>query len=257
MQALPAMSYRSSDRHASTDILLSGTALACFTLLLGAAAAGLLGLGMDFVLRAAVGFCIATAGIWLLALRAPNLPAFGAANRITLLRVVLLALVAAAFGEAPKAALSWTIIVVVTLALILDGVDGRVARQTRTTSSFGARFDMETDAALIMILSLLCWQFGKAGIWILAAGGMRYGFVLAARALPWMRAPLPPSRRRQAVCIWQSACLLGVISPLFPVPASELLAAATLVMLSTSFAIDIRWLWARHCERRTAHGWIR
>ena len=37
-------------------------------------------------------------------------------------------------------------------------------------SSFGARFDMETDAAFILILSVLVWQHGKAGAWVL---GMR------------------------------------------------------------------------------------
>ena len=44
-------------------------------------------------------------------------------------------------------------------------------------SAFGARFDMETDAALILILSLLVWQHGKAGAGSLRCGLMRYAFV--------------------------------------------------------------------------------
>jgi len=245
MQALLLMSYRVSFRHVGTDILLTAFVLACTTLLLAAAAAKGLELGADYLWRSGIGFLVATSIVWLSALKAPGLPVFGAANRITLLRVALLALVAAAAGEAANAGLSWTIIVVTTIALFLDGLDGRVARRTNTMSAFGARFDMETDAALIMILSVLCWQFGKAGIWILAAGAMRYCFVLASRLFQWMRRPLPYSRRRQTVCIWQSALLLAVISPVFPHPISETLAAATLVMLSTSFLIDIHWLWSQ------------
>ncbi len=37
-------------------------------------------------------------------------------------------------------------------ALILDGVDGWVARRTGTANDAGARLDMEVDAALILVL---------------------------------------------------------------------------------------------------------
>lgn len=245
MQALSDMSNRKITRQTSTDIVSTGIALAGATLLLGIVAATAFDLGADYVWRAVLGFCLVAAAVWWLASKTLELDAFGPANRITLLRVALVALVAAAIGEAPNDLMSWSIVVTVTVALILDGFDGRAARRTNTVSAFGARFDMETDAALIMILSTLCWQFGKAGIWILAAGAMRYCFVLASKIFAWMREPLPASSRRQAVCIWQSALLLGVISPLFPVPASQMLAAGTLLMLGTSFAIDVHWLWAQ------------
>ena len=39
-------------------------------------------------------------------------------------------------------------------ALALDGVDGQVARRTGTASELGARFDMEVDAFLILVLSV-------------------------------------------------------------------------------------------------------
>ena len=39
------------------------------------------------------------------------------------------------------------------MALLLDAVDGGVARRTGTVSGFGARFDMEVDAFLILVLS--------------------------------------------------------------------------------------------------------
>ena len=37
-------------------------------------------------------------------------------------------------------------------------------------SAFGARFDMETDALLLLVLAALAWQFDKAGAWVLASG---------------------------------------------------------------------------------------
>ena len=40
------------------------------------------------------------------------------------------------------------------VALALDGVDGRVARRTETVTAVGARFDMEVDAFLILVLSV-------------------------------------------------------------------------------------------------------
>ncbi len=101
---------------------------------------------------------------------------------------------------APDAATS---VVIASVAAALDGVDGWIARRTRTASAFGARFDMETDALLILVLSALVWRSGKAGAWVLASGLMRYAFVAAATIWPWMQEPLEPSRRRQAVCVVQ------------------------------------------------------
>ena len=64
---------------------------------------------------------------------------------------------------------------------------------------FGARFDLEIDAWLILVLALLVWQSGRVGPWVLAIGLMRYVFVLASWYLPALRGPLPPSRRRQGM----------------------------------------------------------
>jgi phosphatidylglycerophosphate synthase len=237
-------------RQPGLDLLASAALLVGGTLLLSAAGADLLELGSDFLWRATSLFVAMAVVIGFLVCGNHGPARFGPANRITLTRVALLALVASSIGEVPDDALRWAVIGVTTVALILDGFDGRVARRSRSSSSFGARFDMETDAALIMVLSVLCWQFGQAGVWVLLAGGMRYGFVLASKLWSWLRVPLPASRRRQTVCILQSAGLLAVLSPLFTRPASDLLAAALLVMLSLSFAADIRWL----SRRRTAEA---
>ena len=77
--------------------------------------------------------------------------AFGPASWITLARAALAVGVAALavdpHGPAPIVALAGT-------ALVLDAIDGPIARRTRTESALGARFDGEVDAFLILALSV-------------------------------------------------------------------------------------------------------
>ncbi|GAA3292867.1 hypothetical protein GCM10020295_13250 [Streptomyces cinereospinus] len=141
------------------------------------------------------------------ALRRSGLRPFGPANRVTLGRATLAggvtALVADSFAGSPPVA---PLVGLTAVALVLDGVDGRVARRTGTSSAFGARFDMEVDAFLILVLSVYVSM--ELGPWVLLIGGMRYAFVAAARFLPWLDAPLPPSTARKAVAAVQGVFLL-------------------------------------------------
>ena len=50
---------------------------------------------------------------------------------------------------------------------------------------------------LVLALSVLAWQYGKAGAWVLLCGLMRYGFVAAGWLWPWLRGPLSPTRPRK------------------------------------------------------------
>ena len=122
---------------------------------------------------------------------------FGPANQITLVRAVLVAGLASLVGQPATPAVAWSVVFIAIVAALLDGVDGWVARRTGTASAFGARFDMETDAALILVLAILVWQYGKAGPWVLLSGLLRYIFVAAGWLWPWMRRPADatPSRK--------------------------------------------------------------
>jgi phosphatidylglycerophosphate synthase len=173
---------------------------------------------------------------------------FGAANTVTLVRLILIAPLIALLVEPPSVALAWVAIAIAGLVLVLDGVDGWVARHFGTAGDFGARFDMETDALLILALSALSFHYEKAGAWILAAGLVRYAFVGAGKLWPWMSAALPPSRRRQTVCVVQIVTLLVCLAPPVARPWSDLVGLVGLVVLAWSFAVDVRWLasGARH-----------
>jgi phosphatidylglycerophosphate synthase len=176
---------------------------------------------------------------------------FGAANQVTLARGVLVALLAALIGERSDTGAVVLAVALATTVAVLDGVDGWLARRTRMASDFGARFDMETDAALIMVLAVLAWHFGKAGVWVLACGLLRYTFVGASVLLPWLRNPLPPSERRRAIAVVQMVALIVALAPVVPVALSAPVAGIGLVALSLSFLLDIVWLFQNASQART------
>ncbi len=176
---------------------------------------------------------------------------FGAANRVTLARAGIAALAAGLIGPfEPTPALSWSIAALAGLALLLDGADGWLARHHGSTSRFGARFDMEVDAFLILVLAVLVYHSAKAGGWVLLSGGMRYGFVALGQVLPWLKQPLPPRKRRQTICVIQSVALVLCLTPILVPPWTNLLAAGALGLLATSFASDAVWLARRHSRWR-------
>jgi phosphatidylglycerophosphate synthase len=184
---------------------------------------------------------------------------FGAANWVTAARAIYAALLlayalAALWGDAaPAAALRWFWVIGALGALALDGVDGLLARRLGQASAFGARFDMETDAATLLGLSLLVWLCGQAGSWVLASGLMRYIFVLGSWAWPALAAPLPARKRRQAICVVQTAVLILALAPPISPAVAALLCLAALVLLGYSFAVDVAWLLAsRAAEKKEA-----
>lgn len=187
-------------------------------------------------------FSFATWAVLSRAVHRSRLRSFGPANRVTLGRATLVggvtALVADSFESAPPVTL---LVALTAVALLLDGVDGKVARRTGTSTALGARFDMEVDAFLILVLSVYVSM--RLGPWVLLIGGMRYAFVAAARVAPWLTAPLPPSFARKTVAAVQGVCLLLAGSELLPHPANFAIVLSALASLVWSFGRDVRWLW--------------
>ena len=208
----------------------------------------MLALPTSQVLLAAASYAVL--GVLLLAkLPRGNLgPGLGPANRITLVRATLVlplavpALLPGAFTEAGY----WWMVGLSTVALVLDGSDGLVARRSGTESAFGARFDMELDAFLLVVLSALLWRSGKVGSWVLLIGGLRYLFVLGGLLWQPLRGALPESLRRKTVCVVQGIVLVVCLAPVIgPAPATALAATALLVLVY-SFVVDTWWLVRAH-----------
>jgi FkbM family methyltransferase len=170
-------------------------------------------------------------------------PRLGAANAVTYLRGMGVASICAFLTAAPESRLPLAIFAGALLAA--DGFDGWLARRNRTASAFGARFDMEVDSALMLVLAILAARF--EGAWLLLLGLPRYAFVAASFVWPFLSDPLPHSERRRFVCVVQG---MGLIAALIEMPW---IAFAALLALLGSFAIDVAWLW-RHAESRRAEN---
>ncbi|MFG3296014.1 CDP-alcohol phosphatidyltransferase family protein [Streptomyces sp. NPDC048179] len=187
-------------------------------------------------------FAIATWAVLSRALHRTRPRSFGPANRVTLGRAILVggvtALVADSFESSPPVTL---LVGLTAVALILDGVDGKVARRTGTSTALGARFDMEVDAFLILVLSV--YVSTQLGPWVLLIGGMRYAFVAAAKVAPWLNAPLPHSMARKTVAAMQGICLLVAGADLLPYAANLGVVLLALGSLLWSFGRDVVWLW--------------
>lgn len=177
----------------------------------------------------------------------------GIANQITLSRGVLIVLLSGLIGAGTATGLQLAACGIAVVASVLDAVDGWSARRTAMSSAYGARFDMETDALLILVLSMLALQFGKAGVWVLLSGLLRYGFVGASSFLPWLRRPLPASLRRKTIAAAQTVCLLVAIATFVPVRLSQWLCAVALIALIGSFLVDIVWLRRHALDAMTLH----
>lgn len=159
----------------------------------------------------------------------------GPADLVTGTRVLLAGAVTALVADgATGAAVPVAALVGLTLAgIVLDGVDGQVARRTGTASPLGARFDMEVDSALVLVLSVHVALL--VGPWALAIGLMRYAWVAASWALPWLRGSLAPRISAKAVAVLQAVALVAAASMLLPIAVATALVAVALAALVWSF----------------------
>jgi phosphatidylglycerophosphate synthase len=174
----------------------------------------------------------------------------GLADWVTLTRATLTGGVAALVADSFYQPAPVTILVsLATLALVLDAVDGWVARRTRTTSALGAQFDAEVDAFLILVLSVYVAR--SAGAWVLAIGVARYAFLAAGWLLPWMRKPLPSRYWRKFVAATQGIVLTVVAADILPRPLTQAALLAALVLLAESFGRDVWWLWRYQTATRS------
>ena len=166
------------------------------------------------------------------------------ADWVTLARATLAvgiaALVTDSFARPAPVAL---LVTLAAVALVLDAVDGAVARGSRRASALGARLDGEVDAFLILVLSVYVAR--SVGAWVFAIGAARYAFLLGEWLLPWMREPLPPRYWRKVVTATVGIVLTVAAADVLPrAPVAAALVAA-LALLGESLGRDVWWLRGR------------
>jgi phosphatidylglycerophosphate synthase len=216
---------------------------ACGPIVLGAV---LLGWQLSWLSASTATFCFLVLAT--LVARHSRARTFGIADVVTLVRglgvcfLAGLALQAVAGGLERHGLL--VMIIMGTLCLMLDGVDGRVARARGEASPFGARFDVETDAAMLVVLSVAVAALGIVGWWVLAIAAMRYGYVATSVVVPALRTPLPYRYSGKVIAVAQAVALLaalafGLTHGEHWVPTLFLLAA--LALLCWSFGRSVIW----------------
>lgn len=225
--------------------LTSISAVAVLVLSLLLAALAYLPVGPSFALVAMVVFAVIFTIVWR-ALPHHGHSRFGGANIVTSVRAGMVSAIAGAVASIEQLQShpvgAWGLFGFVVLAFALDGLDGYLARRQGLESDFGARFDMEVDAFLMLILSVAAVLMGKLGAWILLMGLMRYAFLAAAMALPALKGELPASFRRKLVCVVQIAVLCAILLPFVTPGIAIVLAVPALAALIYSFAVDSLYL---------------
>jgi phosphatidylglycerophosphate synthase len=201
--------------------------------------AWLVGLACGVVMTVAVARCLSRAGVG----------ALGPADKVTLTRCTISCAVAALVTDSlVRSPAVTTLVALATVALVLDAVDGRVARRTGTMSAFGARFDGEADAFLILVLSVYVAR--SVGLWVLCIGLARYAFAVAGWVLPWMRRQLPFRYWGKVVAAVQGIVLAFAAADVAPHPLTVGAVLVALALLTESFVWNTLWLWRQRSADR-------
>jgi phosphatidylglycerophosphate synthase len=186
--------------------------------------------------------CFALGSAWLVTAMERTGHHLGPADVVTLVRATLAcgvaALVADSFTRPVSVA---TMVALASVALALDWVDGRVARRTGTVSALGARFDLEVDAFLILVLAVFVAR--GHGAWVLVIGSASYALLVARRLLPWLDRPAPPRHWCKVVAATQGVVLTVAASAVLPDAVTASLLVLALLLLAESFGREVSWLW--------------
>jgi phosphatidylglycerophosphate synthase len=199
------------------------------------------GVGWAVGLACGVALCVLLGAGLLRASRPRLLPA----DRVTLSRAVLVCGVAALVADtvadpAGTHETTGVLVALASVALVLDAVDGRVARRTGTVHPLGARFDMETDAFLILVLS--AYVARDLGWWVMGVGAARYLLLLvalAARWAPWLRGQVPTRLWRKVVAAYQGIVLTVAAAGILPAAVAAVAVGTGLGLLAVSFGTEV------------------
>jgi CDP-diacylglycerol---glycerol-3-phosphate 3-phosphatidyltransferase len=163
-------------------------------------------------------------------------PSLGAANRLTLMRGGLIAVLAAFLFQPTVAGwAAWAPATLYIMAAALDGADGFLARVTASETRLGECLDTEVDAiGLLIAASLVVWA-GKAPAAYLCVGLGYYALQAAVSARRKAGRPVAPvlpraEARLVAGCEmgFAGAALLPLFEPAATQPVALIMAAALL-----------------------------
>jgi CDP-diacylglycerol---glycerol-3-phosphate 3-phosphatidyltransferase len=171
-------------------------------------------------------------------------PQLGWANRLTLLRGMLIAATAGFLFQPPATALLvWLPALCYGLAAVLDRIDGLVARRSGQTSRLGSELDTVFDALGLVVAPLLAAAYGKVHWTYLLVSAAYYLFVGGC----WWRRrhglplyPLQPNNMRRTLAGFQMGFVALALWPWLPAALTRLAGVAFMLPLLAGFVLD--WL---------------
>lgn len=169
-------------------------------------------------------------------------PSLGWANRLTILRGLLIALGAGFLWQSfDHQLLVWLPALLYSIAAVLDRVDGFVARRSRRASLMGNDLDNVFDALGLLVAPLLALNFGKIHWAYLLVSGAYYAFHLGLR---WrsrkglLNYSLTPNALRRTLAGFQMGYVAVVLWPPFDAQITRLAGAAFMLPILIGFSID-------------------
>lgn len=172
----------------------------------------------------------------------PLLDRLGPGNWMTIGRAAMLSALAG-YLLAPRldGLGAWLPAMLYTGGDVIDYFDGYLARRSNTSSPFGERFDLELDAAGLLLAVLVAVRYGSLPLWFLPLGFARYLFA----GLIWLRRrrdlplkPLSDSLARRPLAGLTMGYLSVVLWPILDPTSITLAGIAFGIPFSLGFVRD-------------------
>ncbi len=162
----------------------------------------------------------------------------GIANQVTLFRLVLLLFLALVYSRFSDQ----TIAMLLGAIIVLDILDGYLARKYGLSSNYGLYLDMESDALFVCLAALMIYLNDYAGAWIIFIGFLRY---INVSFYVLFRLPAKKEPKRVWASYIAGYLFFALVTPFFiPAPwyLPVLVSASVLVVFSfaVSFVYYIR-----------------
>lgn len=154
----------------------------------------------------------------------------GPANWITVSRFIIIAYVLTFFEVLPLPVL----VSLVSIAVLMDVLDGYIARRTHTQSAFGALFDMEVDSFYVIAMGLYFYFTTDFGLWLLIPGCIRYVYDIVR--IVFVDEKFEPQRQSLAVFLAGFNFVLLIAALMLPSDLSLLVLLISLMVVCFSFS---------------------
>lgn len=162
------------------------------------------------------------------------------ADTVTMVRAILCAALFATHALDPRP--TWGRVALAVLIIVLDGVDGYIARRDGPTER-GAVFDMESDAFFITTMCGVAHVFLGVSAMVLVVAAMRPIYVITLAILRlFARSPSPNhagTLRGRLVHVALVVALIADLSPLLSTAAKDVVSVAAAALILYSYAADV------------------